>query len=141
MFQILVYFLLKNCNPPPSKESAPLFLTNLPHLKIKVVSSPPFWKFCRRFNPTPSPAERGGAHYVLQGLRKALHDHNLTSIVWKKTLLQLFLYFSVQTETKNYKLIYESQFRHFIKRGKICITFGIFYDPLWASTPNSHKMF
>ena len=43
-------------------------------------------------------------------------------------LLQLFLYFSVQIETENYKLIYESQFRHFIKWGKICITFGTFYD-------------
>ena len=43
-------------------------------------------------------------------------------------LLQPFLYFTVQIETENYKLIYESQFRHFIKRGKICITFGTFYD-------------
>ena len=45
-------------------------------------------------------------------------DHDLTSIVWKKALLQLFLYFSVQIETENYKLIYESQFKHFTKRGK-----------------------
>ena len=48
-------------------------------------------------------------------------------------LLQLCLYFSVQIETENYKLIFE--FRHFIKWGKICITFGIFYDQLSASTP------
>ena len=48
----------------------------------------------------------------------------------KKTLLQLFLYFSVRIETENYKLIYESQFRHFIKWGKIHITFGTFYDQL-----------
>ena len=46
----------------------------------------------------------------------------------KKTLLQRFLYFSVQIETENYKLIYESQFSHFIKCGKI--TFGTFYDQL-----------
>ena len=32
-------------------------------------------------------------------------------------LLQLFLYFSAQIETENYKLIYESRFRHFIKWG------------------------
>ena len=43
-------------------------------------------------------------------------------------LLQFFLYFSVQIETENYKPIYESQFRHFIKWGKISITFGTFYD-------------
>ena len=45
-------------------------------------------------------------------------------------LLQLFLYFSVQIETENYKLIYESQFRHFTKWGKICITFDTVYDKL-----------
>ena len=55
--------------------------------------------------------------------------HNLMSIVRKKkTLLQRFLYFSVQIETENYKLIYESQFRYFIKWGKMCIIFGILYD-------------
>ena len=43
-------------------------------------------------------------------------------------LLQFFLYFSVQIETENYKPIYKSQFRHFIKWGKISITFGTFYD-------------
>ena len=37
-------------------------------------------------------------------------------------LLQLFLYFSVQIETENYKFIYESQFMHFIKWHKICVT-------------------
>ena len=56
-------------------------------------------------------------------------------------LLQVFLYFCVQVETKNYKLIYESQFRHFIKWGKICITFGTFYDQLSASAPKDHKNF
>ena len=69
------------------------------------------------------------------------HDPNLTSIVWKKALLQLFLYFSVQIETGNYKLIYESQFKHFIKWGKICITFSIFYGKLWALPPRGHKIF
>ena len=69
-------------------------------------------------------------------------DHNLLSIAWKKkTLSQLFLYFSVQIETENYKLIYKSQFRHFINWGKICITFGTFYDQLWASTSKGHKIF
>ena len=45
-------------------------------------------------------------------------------------LLQLFLYFSVQVETENYKLIYESQSSYFIKWVKICITFGTFHDQL-----------
>ena len=44
--------------------------------------------------------------------------------------LQLFLYFSVQVETENFKLIYESQFRYFANWGKICIAFGTFYDQL-----------
>ena len=38
-------------------------------------------------------------------------------------------------------MIYEPQFRHFIKWGKICITFGTFYDQLWASTSKGHKIF
>ena len=59
----------------------------------------------------------------------------------KEMLLQLFLYFSVQIETENYKLIFESQFRIFIKWGKICITFGTFYDELWDSTPKGKKKF
>ena len=45
-------------------------------------------------------------------------------------LSQLFLHFPVQIETESYKLIYESQDRHFIKCGKTCITFGTFYDQL-----------
>ena len=53
-------------------------------------------------------------------------NHNVILIVWKNMLLQLFLFFSVQIETENHKLIYESQFRHFIKWGEICITFGTF---------------
>ena len=59
----------------------------------------------------------------------------------KKTLSQPFLYFSGEIETENYKLIYESQFRHSIKWGKICIKFGAFYDQLSASTPKGHKVF
>ena len=54
------------------------------------------------------------------------HKSNVSSL--KNTFLQLFLYFSAQIETENYKLIYELQFKHFIKWGKICITFGTFYD-------------
>ena len=48
----------------------------------------------------------------IKASRNSCDDHNLTSIVFKKALLQLFLYFSAQIETENYKLIYESQFRH-----------------------------
>ena len=36
------------------------------------------------------------------------HNLNINSLKRKKTLLQLFLYFSGQRETENYKLIYES---------------------------------
>ena len=65
----------------------------------------------------------------------------LALIVWKKTLLQLFLYFSAQIETGNYKSIYEPQFRHFIKWDKICVTFSTFYDRLRTTTPRGHKIF
>ena len=78
----------------------------------------------------------------IKASRNPCNNHNPTLTVWKKkTLLQLFLYFSVQIETENYNLIYESQFRHFIKWGKICITFGAFYDQLWASASRGHKIF
>ena len=72
---------------------------------------------------------------------KPCDDDNLLSVVWKKSLLQLLLYFSAQIETEKYKLIYEWQFRHFIKWGKLCITFDTFYDQLRASTPKAHKIF
>ena len=60
------------------------------------------------------------------------------SIVWKKTLLELSLYFSVQIETRNYKLIYESQFRHFIEWGKILMVHSMTNSELqlWG-----HKIF
>ena len=72
------------------------------------------------------------------GLRKPLRRSlSIVNNLKIKTLLP-FLYFTVQIETENYKLIYESQFRHFIKRGKICITFGTFYDQFelqpWKAT-------
>ena len=53
VFQILVYFLSKNCNPP-WKKSPPT-----PLLKTEVLLSPPFWNFGRTFNLSPL-AERGG---------------------------------------------------------------------------------
>ena len=68
-------------------------------------------------------------------------DHNLTSLVLKKTPLQLSLYFSVLIETGNYKLTYESQLGHAIKWGKTWITFGRFYDQLWASILGGNKIF
>ena len=43
IFQILVYFLCKNCNPSPSKRSAPP-PSHQPPLKIKVKSSIPVLK-------------------------------------------------------------------------------------------------
>ena len=68
-------------------------------------------------------------------------DHYHAWVVWKQKLLQLLLYFTVQVETENYELTYESQFRHFIKWGKIYITFGTFYDQLSDSAPRGHKVF
>ena len=58
---------------------------------------------------------------------KSCNNHNLTSIAFKKMVFQLFLCFSLQIVTENYKLIYESQFRHFInsKRPQI---FSVIFD-------------
>ena len=67
-------------------------------------------------------------------------DLNLTSIVWKKLLLQLSLYFSVQIETENYKFINESQFKYFVRCGKTCITFDTFYgEPLSFNSKRLQK--
>ena len=72
-------------------------------------------------------------------LRKPLWQSQSNVNSSKKTCWRLFLYLSVQIETENYKLIYESQFRDFIKCGKICITFGTFYDQLWPILTNSKR--
>ena len=55
-------------------------------------------------------------------------NENLTSIVSKKRFYNFFFISLYKQRLKTIKLIYESQFRHFIKWGKIWITFGTFYD-------------
>ena len=44
------------------EKSYPLFSSN-PPLKVEVLSSLPFLKFGRRFNPPPAERGGGGAHY------------------------------------------------------------------------------
>ena len=58
------------------------------------------------------------------------NDCNLTLIVRKNTPVKLFLYFFVQIETENCKLIYDLQFVQFINWGTICVKFGTVYDLL-----------
>ena len=53
-FSSLFYVKLDH---PHFKKVTPLFPTN-PPIKIKVLQSPPFWKFGRRFNPPPQ--QKGG---------------------------------------------------------------------------------
>ena len=84
----IVYFYIKIAPPPPSKRSPPLS-HQPPSKKIKVQSSPPFWKFSKRFN-SPSPAERG------EGVHTMLHTMiwTFSVIVWQpKTSLNNFCYF------------------------------------------------
>ena len=57
----------------------------------------------------------------LKVLRNPCDNHNLTSIILKKRLLQLLLHFFVQIETENFKVIYESQFWYFIKWVKFAL--------------------
>ena len=65
LFQIVIYFFGWNLQPPsPSspKKCRLLFPSN-PPLKVKVLSSLPFWKLSWGFNSTLPPAETGGACY------------------------------------------------------------------------------
>ena len=63
IFQRLVYFLCKNCNPPPHPKTPPPHPAPTPlkkvtssfpgtPLKLRSSQAAPFWKFGRRFNPT-----------------------------------------------------------------------------------------
>ena len=64
IFQILVYFLYKNCtcpSPPSPKKITPLLPRN-PPLKIEVLSSPPLFQTLVG-GSTPLPVEMGDAHY------------------------------------------------------------------------------
>ena len=65
MFQILIYFLCENCNPP-SPPPPPLEKSN-PPLKVEVLPSPPpfFENLVGGSTTSLSQAERGGAHYAL----------------------------------------------------------------------------
>ena len=47
---------------PPWKKLPPLF--QQPPLKVQVLSSPPFWKFARRFNPPAGMGGGGGWGFV-----------------------------------------------------------------------------
>ena len=47
----LVYFLCKNCKPPP-----PYLFPSNPSLKIEILSTPPFfWEFDQKLHPPPLP--------------------------------------------------------------------------------------
>ena len=52
-----------------------------------------------------------------------------------------FFYFSVQIETENYKLVYESQFKHFTKWGKTCISFDTFFTNFEVQSQKATKCF
>ena len=89
------YFLCDNCTPPPSwKKSPPLSQQPQPPppapLKVKVLSSPPFWKFGG--GPTPS-AERG----VVHTMKRWININN------KRKVMQV-------TFASYYIVIYYSQF-------------------------------
>ena len=59
-FQIFIFYVKITTLP---RKDHPLFSTK-PFLKIKVLSSPPFWKFGWRFNP--SPGEREGVQTMIR---------------------------------------------------------------------------
>ena len=60
IFQILIYSLYENCNPPPPlKKVTHLFPSN-PPLKVEVLPSPHFLKtWLEAQTPPPPPSERG----------------------------------------------------------------------------------
>ena len=56
-------FLCAKCNPGPLEKSQPLFPSNR-HLKVEVLSSPPFFKIWFEVQPSQlPPQQKGSAHY------------------------------------------------------------------------------
>ena len=66
----------------PLLKKVSLSFSPTPSLKIKVLSSPPspFWKFCRRYKPSPHPLEKGGVHAMrenhFQPENKSIYNTN-----------------------------------------------------------------
>ena len=88
IFQILVYFLWRNCKLP-LKKSHPLSPSNSPPPStLRSWQTLPFWKFATRLNPPPPLVERGGgAHYVydvIHRLNKNLKTYCLISAEGKE---------------------------------------------------------
>ena len=79
-------------HPPPSpwKKSPPL--SQQPPLKVEVMSSPPFWKFCFKSNPPPFLAEK--EECILWGIPQFLaRENRLMFFIYFKPLWDFFLAF------------------------------------------------
>ena len=63
-----LYFLVKMAIPP--EKSYPLFSSN-PPLKVEVLSSPPFWKFGRRFKLPAERGQEGRGTHIMRRITKA----------------------------------------------------------------------
>ena len=62
IFQILVYFLHKNCNPPPFRKKITRSFSPTPLWKLRSCHASTFWKFGRRSN---HPCRKGKVHTMV----------------------------------------------------------------------------
>ena len=78
MFQILLYFFCKNCNPP--SPSPPFPPSPLPKLRLCQAHPLHFWTFSRRVNP-PSQKSTIYGKCIFQ---QALHFKNSQMTFWRQ---------------------------------------------------------
>ena len=83
------FFYVKICIHPPPPWKKPSPLSQQPPLKVEVLSSPPFWKFCFKSNPLPHPAEK--EECILWGIPQFLtRENRLMFFIYFKPLWDFF---------------------------------------------------
>ena len=73
------------------KKSPPL--SQQPPLKVEVLSSPCFWKFCFKSNPPPPPHSRKGGVHTLGDPQFLARENRLMFFIYFKPLWDFFLAF------------------------------------------------
>ena len=89
MFQILIYFLRENWNPPPPEKSPPLLSQQPLSKSWDPIKHPLFKKFGWRLTPPP-PAERGGRCTLCNTIEFSGSLAKVTAIACKRYFFQIF---------------------------------------------------
>ena len=89
MFQILIYFLRENGNPPPPEKSLPLLSQQPLSKSWDPIKHPLFKKFGWRLTPPP-PAERGGRCTLCNTIEFSGSLAKVTAITCKRYFFQIF---------------------------------------------------